>query len=119
MGLDQYATIKRKLASLDDNFQWRKHAMLQELMQEIWISRGNESEEFNCQEMELFKEDIEKLKAAVAGDYSGYESEGGFFWGHQFQTESMEQYKEQDSSFVAMAEVALEQGDKVYYECWY
>ena len=119
MGLDQYAVIKRKMNSLDDNFQWRKHAMLQELMQDIWVSRGNAAEDFNCSEMELYKEDIDKLKAAIADGYSNYESEGGFFWGHKFQTESMEQYREQDSFFAIVADVAIEQGDRVFYSCWY
>ena len=45
------------------------------------------------------------------------ESEGGFFYGHQFQDDSAKEYKEQDLDFCKKALKWLEEGKKVFYEC--
>ena len=43
----------------------------------------------------------------------------GYFWGQQFQEESMKEYKAQDLEFCKEALKWLEEGKQVYYECWY
>ena len=40
-----------------------------------------------------------------------------FFWGQQFQEESVKQYKEQDLKFVEYCKEVLKSGDEVIYEC--
>ena len=60
-----------------------------------------------------------KLEEAIKNNYKDYVAEDGFFWGQQFQEESMKEYKEQDLQFCEEALKWLEEGKQVYYECWY
>jgi hypothetical protein len=41
----------------------------------------------------------------------------GFFWGHQFQEESVQEYKEQDLKFCEDALKWLDEGKEIWYEC--
>jgi hypothetical protein len=41
----------------------------------------------------------------------------GFFWGHQFQEESMREYKNQDLEFCEKALKWLKEGKNVFYDC--
>jgi hypothetical protein len=47
------------------------------------------------------------------------ESGGGFFYGHQFQDESANEYYEQDLKFCEWAKQTMKEGDHVYYDCWW
>jgi hypothetical protein len=47
------------------------------------------------------------------------ESEGGFFYGHEVQDESEQEYREQDLEFCDWALKQIEQGREVVYHCWY
>ena len=113
MGLDQYAWINYKDKDCDEDFYWRKHARLQEFMTKMWSGRaenkGKSLDEFNYGEkLCLTEKDLLKLEKAIEQDYSGYFSPGRFFFGHEFQEESMEEYREQDLDFVASALEKLE-----------
>jgi hypothetical protein len=133
MGLDQYGgwlqtpTKEEQLHSKIVNehlhedvceFDWRKHAKLQEFMQNLWFEKYENTEEFNCQNMPLDREDILTLQAAVKGEKLP-ESEGGMFFGHEFQGMSATEYKEQDLEFCAMALKWLDEGKTPYYSCWW
>jgi len=125
MGLDQYA-YTRNTDYTNCVAQWRKHARLQEFMERLWVEKtGTPAQDFggegglNNEFMELDEGDIEKLAQAIATDYSEYFCEGGFFYGHQFQEESVQENKENDLAFVEEAKKALADGEKVYYSCWW
>lgn len=137
MGLDQNAYIVRK--SLEEirqmprdkdgymdfdrfvveEFYWRKHAKLQEFMELLWERRGESRNDFNCQHMELTKDEVLELLSLVSNDQMP-DSEGGFFYGHQFQDESVQHYREEDIAFCQKAYRAMKEHDySVVYSCWY
>ena len=117
MGLDQYAFIPDH--SEDPDFIWRKHAKLQTFMENIYYSRaGSDAETFNCVDLNLTAEDIETLEELIVADDLPT-SEGGFFFGHQWQDEAAEDYKEQDLKFCKWAKAILETREQVIYSCWW
>ena len=123
MGLDKHAYTGKKE---NCGTEWRKQARLQEFMERLRVEKpGTEAKEFGCEGglnnefMELDEGDIEKLAQAIATDYNEYFCEGGFFYGHQFQEESVRENKEDDLAFVETAKKALADGEKVYYSCWW
>ena len=140
MGLDQYGgwLEPQKDKEQEDNvvelfeednstqcFDWRKHARLQEFMRNLYYSKqGKVPElgvmgcEFNCTRVFLNKEDVLELQNAVSSNRLPFCADG-FFWGQQFQEESMKEYKMQDLEFCKEALKWLEEGKQVYYECWY
>ena len=133
MGLDQYGgwletptkqqELHSKLINDDDNFavgefDWRKHAKLQKFMEILWYGKYENTETFNCQNMPLDREDILALQAAVKGEKLP-ESEGGMFFGHEFQDVSSKEYKDQDLEFCAKALKWLDEGKTPYYSCWW
>ena len=86
-------------------------------MEDIWYTRETDGEDmFNGQTLLLTKEDILNLQQVLLNDNLP-ESEGGFFFGHQFQDESAKQYKEQDLEFCKEALKWLDEGKEVFYEC--
>ena len=58
-----------------------------------------------------------KLEEAIKNNYKDYVAEDGFFWGQQFQEESVEEYREQDLDFLADCKKALSNNDTILYEC--
>ena len=94
MGLDQYA----------GRFTWRKHARLQHFMadmhkeqnpkQKDYDSGGLDHLGFNAGDKPVVIDEkvIKKLEEAIKTDYHRYFCPDGFFWGQQFQEESMREY---------------------------
>lgn len=135
MGLDQYAGFRDPTLPEDTEFErtfyWRKHSRLQAFMEEKWNRKCaadalgiDENEvnsgpvlEFNCETLFLNEADIDDLEEAVTNGYKP--TEGGFFWGHQFQEEAAQEYQEQDLEFCRQAREAIREGLKPYYYCWY
>ena len=147
MGLDQYAgtmrtkTYEYKTPEGDKKvdeyqmagpFEWRKHARLQEFMNQLYMKRNNiehkwESDELGDGEtvwnpvswstIELSEKDIDELEKAANNHYSRYFCDGGFFWGHEIQESQAEYYKDKDLEFVEFAREALADGETVIYEC--
>ena len=106
-------------------FYWRKHARLQQFMMELWHKKKEEDapfgmmeSTFNCTPLLLDKEDVLTLQKLVQDDNLPF-CPDGFFWGHQFQEESMREYKEQDLKFCEDDIKWIEEGKEVYYECWW
>ena len=122
MGLDQYAYSREK-RERDENtvdgeaFYWRKHSKLQEFMEDLALERdGITPSELNCSEIELHAEEVRTLMELVKGNALP-RSRGGFFYGHQFQDESAEEYREQDIQFCKWALEEIAEGDYVFYGC--
>ena len=143
MGLDAYAGFQEpqpenvepinhealyETLQAGDEFYWRKHARLQEYMQSLWRIRkfGDEAKFWSGLRMDgkhdlaevifLEKEDIERLQELVENDNLPF-CPDGFFWGQQFQEESMKEYKELDLKFCKQALKWLDEGKKVWYDC--
>lgn len=131
MGLDQYAYVNaQETENTDDEgntymsisggkeFYWRKHSRLQTFMEKLWAEAGNDHE-FNCENLVLSRHDLERLKHAIVNGYNDHFCQGGFFYGHQFQEEACQEYKEDDLTFVHEAIAAVDRGEKVIYTCWW
>ena len=147
MGLDQYAgtmrtkTYEYKTPKGDKKvdkyqmvgpFEWRKHARLQEFMNELYMERNNVKHKWeevgmdnedtywnpvSWDSLELSEDDINQLEKAINNKYHGYFCDGGCFWGHEIQEYQADYYKEKDLEFVKFAREALADGEKVIYEC--
>ena len=63
MGLDQYGTFINKDGQRqeDKDFYWRKHPNLQGFMENLYRSKGGNAEYFNCEDVELTLEDLDRL----------------------------------------------------------
>lgn len=117
MGLDQYAYANDN--EQNPKFIWRKHAKLQMFMENLYYERaGENAETFNCVDLQLTEQDIETLEELVAVNNLP-QSEGGFFFGHQWQDEAAEEYREQDLEFCKWAQAILETRERVIYSCWW
>lgn len=132
MGLDIYAGFLHPKPERSDNvvdikdnigdrmeapYYWRKHARLQQFMTDLWHKKNpTEEHGFNGGDvLILTKEDVLQLQHLVESDNLPF-CKGGFFWGHQFQEESMREYKKQDLEFCKTALEWIEQGKEVWYE---
>ena len=125
MGLDQYAfsaddTEEVKDGNVNMMFEWRKHAKLHEFMIEVFNKKGgvHEERDFNCNPVELSPEDIDRLEKLIKKKDLP-QSEGGFFWGHQFQDESQDEYRDQDLEFCKWARAEFKDNARVFYDCWW
>ena len=127
MGLDQYAYIDPKEGARhsnqreEDTFYWRKHSRLHEFMLSIWMEQNPDKsrEVFNCRDLYLSEEDLLELRRALANNFDDYTSEGGLFWGHQYQEKQVDEYADQDLNFVQRALDAVREGKPVVYSCWW
>tara|TARA_R100000700_G_C3146121_1_gene126326 strand:- start:517 stop:984 length:468 start_codon:yes stop_codon:yes gene_type:complete len=139
MGLDQHAHLRGHKVNwekyFDDDteenskvFVWRKHARLQEFMARKWAEQNpqikvegmlahlgfNGDQEAPCY---MTKEVVDDLRKAIDNGFSDYVAEDGFFWGQQFQEESVKEYKEQDIKFLKFCEQAIDEKKVVEYWC--
>lgn len=123
MGLDMYAyKTKAKLNSetdfssmnvaSDEIMYWRKHPNLHGWMQELYESKGGQSDIFNGNTVILDANDLDILETAI--ENNDLPQTSGFFFG---QTDGSE--KEGDLEFVAKARIAISEGYSVYYSSWW
>tara|TARA_R100000773_G_scaffold5706_1_gene6080 strand:- start:110 stop:535 length:426 start_codon:yes stop_codon:yes gene_type:complete len=139
MGLDQHAHLKGHNINwakyFDDDkeecskvFVWRKHARLQQFMSSQWNKQNKHHQHeghlahlgFNAdQEAPVYiTEDVAKdLAEAISNNYKDYVAEDGFFWGQQFQEESVKEYKDQDIKFLKFCQQAISEKKVVEYWC--
>ena len=117
-------------------FVWRKHARLQTFMNKKFeeqnaeeIKKKEEKEqdkEFNPFDMShlgmnghdevYITEDVVKdLEEEVKSNYHNSFTPDGFFWGQQFQEESVKEYKSQDLKFLKFCEQAIKDKKTVVY----
>ena len=125
MGLDQYAFTADDIKDIEEGnvhfqFQWRKHAKLHEFMVNVFNKKGgiHGERDFNCNAVELSLDDIDQLEQAIWARQLPH-SEGGCFWGHQFQEESQEEYRDRDLEFCQWARQELSDNARVFYDCWW
>jgi len=141
MGLDQHAHLRghkvdwKKYYSDDDYgdkenvFVWRKHARLQQFMAQKWAEQNpnvvfdegllahlgfNGDCEAPCY---MTEEVVKELAEQIEKDFKDYPATDGFFWGQQFQEESVKEYKEQDIKFLKFCEQAINEKKVVEYWC--
>ena len=139
MGLDQHAHLKGHNVNwakyFDDDkeecsklFVWRKHARLQQFMSTWWDKQNKHHQHeghlahlgFNAdQEAPVYvtEELVLDLAEAISNSYKDYVAEDGFFWGQQFQEESVKEYKEQDIKFLKFCQQAISEKKVVEYWC--
>ena len=139
MGLDQHAHLKGHNVNwakyFDDDkeecsklFVWRKHARLQQFMSTWWDKQNKHHQHeghlahlgFNAdQEAPVYitEELVLDLAEAISNNYKDYVAEDGFFWGQQFQEESVKEYKDQDIRFLKFCQQAISEKKVVEYWC--
>lgn len=121
MGLDMYAfTTDKQPDSLVDFDQkeaselhyWRKHPNLHGWMEALYREKGGSAEVFNCVNLQLTREDLDRLEAAIKARRLPHTI--GFFFGETDGTET-----EDDLAFVQKAREALDAGLTVFYTSWW
>ena len=139
MGLDQHAHLKGHNINwakyFDDDkeecsklFVWRKHARLQQFMSTWWDKQNNHHQHeghlahlgFNADQdapVYVTEELVTDLAEAISNNYKDYVAEDGFFWGQQFQEESVKEYKDQDIKFLKFCQQAINEKKVVEYWC--
>jgi len=138
MGLDQYAyaTDSREAEEQIEIAYWRKHNRLQGWMEQLWEDKGrpNFTEadsqamgDFNCVPLEITEDDLEALEADVC-EKTMPETVGFFFGDDSYSWENEEGeehkgkdyfHKEADLDFIERAREQINNGKKVFYNCWY
>ena len=64
----------------------------------------------------ITEEVAKELAEQIQEGFKDYVAEDGFFWGQQFQEESVKEYKEQDIKFLKFCQQAI--NDKKVVEYW-
>ena len=129
MGLDQNAySFSRKVvinpdADVDLTFTdiaepselayWRKHPYLQGWMEKLYYDKGGKAESFNCVNVRLEEDDLNRLKEDV--ESGSLPETDGFFFGD----DACGHYKEQDLKFVKDALEEIKDGRIVIYNSWW
>ena len=132
MGLDMYAYVAARAGQQDEYYEgseldkesgeyvnakvskpieiayWRKHPNLHGWFEQLYRERGGEGD-FNGDELELTREDIDSLEQVILdGDLP---ATSGFFFGDA----ADDYYREQDLAFIKEARAQLFLGLKVFY----
>jgi hypothetical protein len=101
------------LCETEEIHYWRKHPNLQGWMEELYYEKGGESPEFNCVNVQLTWEDLEKLEQDIKE--GSLPETCGFFFGNN----SDEEYKEETLEFVENGLNSIKDGYDVYYSSWW
>ncbi|MEY9328323.1 phosphoglycerate kinase [Sinorhizobium fredii] len=121
MGLDMYACTLREAPATPVDFKaeevselhyWRKHPNLHGWMERLYREKGGTDPDFNCVNLQLTAEDLDRLEAAIRNRTLPPTS--GFFFGASDGSES-----DDDLAFVAKAREALAAGLTVFYSSWW
>lgn len=134
MGLDQYAYVTGNKGDRDKYYEfgkynpetnewdnpkmsppqelcyWRKHPNLQGWMENLFYAKGGTGD-FNCEELELTWEDVDKLEKDIKSGRVSDLGTTGFFFGDP----SDDYYRERDLQFCIDAKAELFLGRKVFY----
>ena len=121
-----------------DVFVWRKHARLQTFMNkmfekqnEVKLKKEQEKEkdkEFNpfdmshlgmngYDEVYITEDVVKELEEEVKSNFHNSFTPDGFFWGQQFQEQSVKEYKAQDLKFLKFCKQAIKDNKTVVYTC--
>ena len=120
MGLDMYARwidhapdkpVDFTAGEYGELHYWRKHPNLHGWMEALYREKGG-TQEFNCVNVQLTADDLDRLEAAIRG--RKLPPTCGFFFG---ESNGKEIYD--DLAFVAKAREAIADGLTVYYTSWW
>lgn len=121
MGLDMYAHYLHNAPAKPVDFDvenygelhyWRKHPNLHGWMERLYRAKGGQDATFNCVNLVLTPEDLDRLEADIrAGNLP---RTSGFFFGESDGSEV-----EDDLRFIAKARSAIAEGLTVYYSSWW
>ena len=129
MGLDQYAGLRDENGEVKEKFYWRKHARLQQFMAGEFEEQNEKTKHNTVDDLQhlgfnggqggvkITTEILQRLEDAIKDGYYSFFVNDGFFWGQQFQEESVKEYKKQDKEFVSWAKEQLKNGEEVGYDC--
>ena len=109
MGLDQYAFARKEGEEDEKIMYWRKHANLEGWMANLYRNRGGASE-FNCVELKLREEDLDRLSE----EHGNLETAEGFFWG-----QSCEEDISSTNMFLEAAYKKMQDGYEIIYTSWW
>ena len=132
MGLDQYAYAAATETQYDEYWEtaemvdgefvsakvekpreihyWRKHPNLQGWMENLWREKGGDADQsFNCIQLELTWEDLERLERDVKD--GNLPETTGFFFGE----DADDYYRNQDLEFIKQARAEIFLGLRVFY----
>jgi len=93
-------------------------AMAVQLVALVWYISGMVHDIEHLEGTVSAQEDIIELQKLIKDDNLPF-CDGGFFWGHQFQEESMKDYKKIDLKFCKDALKWIKEGKEVWYDCWW
>jgi|TARA_R100001086_G_C11793271_1_gene246859 hypothetical protein len=146
MGLDQYAHLRNRKVDWekyynDDEeeqkgvFVWRKHARLQTFFARKWREQNQVEQKkrdkrltshpmdlahlgFNSgDEVYITEEVVKELEETYKQNYHDNFCSDGFFWGQQFQEESVKEYKNQDKKFIDWCKEQIKNKQVPIYCC--
>lgn len=122
MGLDMYAyalstapcrAVDFKLGDQATELHyWRKHPNLHGWMERLYRDKGGVADSFNCVNLVLTAEDLDRLEGAIRGRRLPHTT--GFFFGESDGSEQAD-----DLSFIAKARMAIAAGATVVYSSWW
>ena len=125
MGLDQYMNV---VSGGGKEYYWRKHSRLQVFMARKWAEQnkgktGHAFSDFDVgfnggdEPVKLTRELCDEWEKQIKDNYWDNFASDGFFWGQQFQEESIKEYKKQDKEACDWARATIEKGKDVVYSC--
>ena len=133
MGLDQYAGFRDSKGEVHDTFYWRKHSRLQVFFAGEYVEQNKAHTQklenntiddlqhlgFNAGQggVKITEELVNRLDKERKEGYPNCVAEDGFFWGQQFQEESVKDYKDQDVKFLKFCQQAISENKVVEYWC--
>ncbi len=121
MGLDMYAYTSPETPDVPVDFAadahnelhyWRKHPNLHGWMEALYREKGGTDDNFNCVNLLLDDEDLDRLEAVIRS--GSLPPTSGFFFGESDGTE-----REDDLDFIQKARTALADGITVFYTSWW
>lgn len=93
---------------------WRKHPDLHEWMERLYLKKGGTDPEFNCNNVRLTLEDLDRLERDMAHGLP--KSGGGLFWGESAWSD---EHETETREFIAKAREAIAEGLAVFYDSWW
>lgn len=110
MGLDQYWLSREPGREFHYH---RKVPALQDFMEQEYFAENPGAEEFNCRELIVNPEILDRLEVAIDADKLN-KAAAGFFWGSHNE-EDIPDIREA----IAKARAEIAAGKQVIYTCWY
>ena len=116
-------------------FVWRKHALLQTFFARKWREQNQAEQKkrdkrltshpmdlahlgFNSgDEVYITEEVVKELEETYKQNYHDNFCSDGFFWGQQFQEESVKEYKNQDKKFIDWCKEQIKNKQVPIYCC--